>query len=339
MVRPGVVFSFGENMAKYTNTTGIPLSVAVWLARDEYDHNPDPNHFSVTSLLKPTRQVVLSRRVPPSDAAVDISALVSSRMGTAFHTSIEDSWLNNYKQAMLDLGYPPGLVNSIQVNPKPEEVDPDTVQVYVEQRAFKQLGDYTISGMFDFVGDGRVEDFKSTGVFTYKNQTNNEKYAWQGSLYRWLNPEIITKDEMAIQYIFTDWSALRAKTEQGYPPSRTLEVKFPLKSLPETEAFAQRRLGELIRCMNLPDEEIPHCTDEELWRSDPVYKYYKKGVVTARSTKNFTNMAEAQTRFVEDGSVGLIVEVPGEVKACNYCAAAPICKQREALIASGSLKV
>lgn len=325
-------------MSNYTNTTGIPLSVAVWLAQDEYDHNPDPNHFSATSLLKSTRQVVLARRIPESVGSIDISGLVSSRMGTAFHSSIENAWLHHHAKAMRDLGYPPGLIKSLQVNPTPEEFDPDMIQIYLERRAFKTVGAYTVSGMFDFVGDGRLEDFKSTGVFTYKNQTNSKKYVLQGSIYRWLNPEIITKDEMAIQFIFTDWSALKARTEKGYPPTRTLEQKFQLKSIEETDAFVRQRLYEIDRCMNLPDEEIPECTQEDLWCSEPTYKYYKKGVVTSRSTKNFTTAWEANNQMVADGSTGIVVEVPGEPKACNYCNAAPICQQRARFVASGVLK-
>lgn len=38
--------------------------------------------------------------------------------------------------------------------------------------------------------------------------------------------------------------------------------------------------------MNKPDEEIPECTDEELWRSPTKYKYYSDPNKTSgRSTK------------------------------------------------------
>ena len=50
--------------AKYNNINQVPVSMAVWLAHDEYDHNDDPNHISVTGLIKPTKQLILAGRVP-----------------------------------------------------------------------------------------------------------------------------------------------------------------------------------------------------------------------------------------------------------------------------------
>ena len=47
---------------KFTNKNNIPLSLAVWLVTDEYDYVDKPNYISATSLLKPTRQLVLSKR-------------------------------------------------------------------------------------------------------------------------------------------------------------------------------------------------------------------------------------------------------------------------------------
>lgn len=79
------------------------------------------------------------------------------------------------------------------------------------------------------------------------------------------------------------------------------------------------------------------CDDDELWRSEPVFKYYKNPAKTLRSTKNFELKQEAMLRFVEDGSVGVIREVPGQVTACKYCPAFAACSQKDALIKSGDL--
>jgi hypothetical protein len=93
---------------------------------------------------------------------------------------------------------------------------------------------------------------------------------------------------------------------------------------------------------NKPEGELPLCTDKELWRKEPAYKYYKNPASAAsgsRSTKNFDTIAEAHARLLEDGNVGTVVEVPGEVVACKYCNAFPVCTQKDALIADGSLKL
>jgi hypothetical protein len=324
-------------MAKYGNPSAIPLSLGVFLATDTYDYDGTPNTISATTLLKPLRQIILSARVPQEDVTVDIAAMVNSRMGSAIHDAIERAWVNNYQKAMADLGIPKRVIERVRVNPKPEELTEDTIAVYLEQRQTKQVGNWRVSGKFDFVGDGRVEDFKSTSAFTAMNGTNDDKYIWQGSIYRWLNPSIITKDEIAIQWIFTDWSKAKAMADPKYPQTRTVQKMFPLKSVQETDAFVRRKLEQIDRHFNDDEADLPPCTDEDLWRSDPVFKYYKNPDKTARSTKNFESLHDARLRLIEDGSVGVIKEVPGQVTACKYCPAFSICTQKDALIASGDL--
>lgn len=324
-------------MSKYANTSSVPLSLAVFLATDNYDHDQDQNTISATTLIKPIRQIVLGARVPEDMTPVDLVNLVPSRMGSAIHDAIERSWKDNYTNALANLGYPKRVIEKIRINPKPEELTDGMIPVYMEQRAHKKVGKFTISGKYDFIGDGRVEDFKSTSTYTAMNNTNDEKYIWQGSIYRWLNPAIITKDEMAIQFIFTDWSKAKAMQDPKYPQQRIQQRLLPLKSLQETDAFINRKLNQIEQYWDAKEEDIPLCTDADLWRSEPVFKYYKNPEKRARSTKNFDNRHDAQLRYIEDGSVGIVVEQPGQVTACKYCPAFAVCSQKDALIASGDL--
>ena len=324
-------------MSKYANTSSVPLSLAVFLASDFYDHDQDENTISATALIKPLRQIVLSARVPEDMTPVDLVNLVPSRMGSAIHDAIERSWKDNYSNALAILGYPKRVIEKIRINPKPEELTDGVIPIYMEQRAKKTVGKFTVSGKYDFIGDGRVEDFKSTSTYTATNNTNDEKYIWQGSIYRWLNPQIITKDEMAIQFIFTDWSKAKAMADPKYPQQRIQQRILPLKSIQETDAFVTRKLNQIEQYWGATEEQLPPCTDTDLWRSEPVFKYYKNPEKRARSTKNFDNRHDAQLRYIEDGSVGIVVEQPGQVTACKYCPAFAVCSQKDALIASGDL--
>ena len=324
-------------MSKYANTSSVPLSLAVFLASDFYDHDQDENTISATALIKPLRQIVLSARVPEDMTPVDLVNLVPSRMGSAIHDAIERSWKDNYPNALASLGYPKRVIEKIRINPKPEELTDGVIPIYMEQRAKKTVGKFTVTGKYDFIGDGRVEDFKSTSTYTATNNTNDEKYIWQGSIYRWLNPQIITKDEMAIQFIFTDWSKAKAMQDPKYPQQRIQQRILPLKSIQETDAFVTRKLNQIEQYWDAPEEQLPLCTDADLWRSEPVFKYYKNPEKRARSTKNFDNRHDAQLRYIEDGSVGIVVEQPGQVTACKYCPAFAVCSQKDALIASGDL--
>ena len=322
-------------MPNYTNTSSVPLSLAVFLASDNYDH--DPSTISVTTLIKPLRQIILGTRVPMEDSSVDLAQMVASRMGSAIHDGIERAWKENYVASMMMLGYPQRVIERIKINPTPAELTDDCFPVYLEQRAYKQVGNHTVAGKYDFVGEGRVEDFKTTSVFTSMNNTNDDKYILQGSLYRWLNPGIITQDNMAIQFIFTDWSAARARTEANYPKQRFQQRVLPLMPVAEVDRYVSQKLGLIDLHLKSPEETLPLCTDEDLWRSMPVFKYYKNPDKTSRSTKNFDTKQEAMIRMAEDGGKGIVLERPGQVTACKYCNAYSICSQKDALIAAGDL--
>ena len=322
-------------MPTYTNTTSVPLSLAVFLASDNYDH--DSSTISATSLIRPLRQIVLSKRVSNEDAVTDLSNMVASRMGSAIHDAIERSWTHNHANALEILGYPAKIIDRVKINPKPEELQEDTIPIYLEQRAYKTVGKYNISGKFDFVGEGRVEDFKSTSTYTATNNTNDSKYILQGSIYRWLNPKIITKDEMAIQFIFTDWSSAKAKIDPKYPQSRIQQRILPLKSLGEIDHYVRTKLEQVDAYLDAEESTIPPCSDEDLWRSAPVFKYYKNPDKLLRSTKNFDTRQEAYIRLAEEGGKGIVIERPGQVTACKYCPAFSACSQKDALVAAGDL--
>lgn len=324
-------------MNKYANTSAVPLSLAVFLATDNYDF--DKETISATALIKPIRQIVLSARVPEGDGIVDLIQMMPSRMGTAIHDAIERAWKENHVTALSALGYPAKVIEKIRINPEPTELTDEIIPIYLEQREKKQVGKFLVSGKFDFIGDGRVEDFKSTSTYTAMRGTNDEKYILQGSIYRWLNPKKITKDEMAIQFIFTDWSKAKAMADPKYPQQRIQQKILPLKSVLETDAFVKRKLAQIEQLWDAPEESLPLCSDDDLWRSEPVFKYYKNPQKMSRSTKNFETKVEAYTRLAEDGNVGVVVEVPGQVTACKYCNAFAVCSQKDALIASGDLQL
>lgn len=314
----------------YTNNHKIPLALAVFLATDHYDY--EPNTISTTALLKPLRQIILGQRLVKEDNIVDLSDMVSSRMGTAIHTAIEQAWTNPTK-ALKQLGYDDKTIERIKVNPtNPSKSD---IAVYMEQRSYKEVLGFTLSGKFDFVANGQVQDFKSTSVYNYLNQSNKDKYIQQGSIYRWLNPKIITSDTMLIHYIFTDWNKTESVRNNNYPKARVLSQSYPLMDLEATDNFVKDKLKRILVYQDTPEPELPFCTDSELWRKPTVWKYYKNPDST-RSTKNFDNPNQAYALLAEQG-VGVVKEIKGQVVACKYCPAFMLCSQKDLLIATGDL--
>lgn len=332
---------------KLTNQDQHSLSIAVWLGVDWYNHNRHPGklHMSATGLLKPIRQTILAQRlekIQEEEVSRDIREDIANRMGTAIHDGISRAWLNpeKRKEALINMGYPARVVDRIRVNPSEKEAkNPDIIPVYIEKRFYREIDGFIIDGEADFIGEGVLEDFKSTGVYGYMKSNNDEKYIQQGSIYRWLAPDVITSDFMRIQHIFTDWSKLDAiiKKKAGYPQSRLISKKLMLMSVPETETFIKQRLRELMLYMDKPESKLPRCTPEELWQDQTVYKYYSKPT-NKIATKVCDTYAEAHEHFMKGGAKGIIKEFQGKAKRCNYCESYDLCSQKDELIASGLLQ-
>lgn len=314
----------------------------MFLASDDYDYESSraPNTYSVTTLLRPVRQVILSSRVSHEiDVAVNLSSVIPSKIGSAIHDGIESAWVNNYATALESLGHPKKFIDSIVINPADDVDLTGKVPVYTEIRTTKALGNFHITGKFDIAINGRIEDFKSTSVWTAINSTNTDQYIQQLSIYRWLNQDKITKDVANIHWIFTDWSANGIRTNVNYPPERVQTKSFKLMSLNETENFLRKKLSQLEAYKDAPEHELPECTDEDLWRSPSQWKYYKNRQSSGRSTKNYSTAQEAMSRLADDGFVGRVEEAKGVVKACKYCAAFLICSQKDRYISSGELVI
>lgn len=326
-------------MTQYSNQTNLPLPIAVWLAHDTYDRQEAG--LSATSLLKPTRQIILSSRVPPGQGIVDVSGLIKSRIGTAIHDAIERAWLSDKLSTTLtSLGIPDKIVKRFVVNPINRLFNKPTIPIYLELRSSKEVLGVKISGKFDFIAEGKVQDFKTTSTFAYTSGNKDDDYIMQGSIYRWLNPELVTEDTMDIIFIFSDWNKNRYLSDRdNYPPSQIVARSFKLLPEATVQKFVESKISELLAYQDLDEKDLPLCTDKELWRKEDKFKYYKNPLATGRSTKNFDSMTAAQIHFIQDGSVGRIDTVKGSVQACMYCPAFNICSQKDALIEAGELKL
>lgn len=327
-----------------TNKTGISLALAVWAVNDDYDYQSRPDYISVTTLMKPIRQIVLPRRIPEEEREnPDVIDLLSRAMGNSIHDSVEKAWVVNYKANLRKLGTPNNVIARVLVNPTEADIQSlkalglgEPILVYVEQRAFKKVKtarrEWTVGGKFDMVTDGIVNDTKTTTAYTWVYGGKDDDYRQQGSLYRWLNPDKIYEDFIRINFLFTDWSKASAKTNPNYPQSRAEFKDIPLTDVTETEAWVVAKLEQVEKYMAAPESEIPLCTDEELWMSDPVFKYYAKpetAMAGGRATKNCDTMAEAREYMASKGGKGTIITVKGEPKRCDYCEAFDACSQKD----------
>lgn len=324
---------------KLTNNTGLSLFAQVYLAHETYDR--EEAGLSVTTLLKPAKQVILARRVPPGMASADVADLIASSNGTAIHDGFEAAWKSpKLADTLIRLGYPDRVAKKVKVNPSAEELAAGgIIPVYTEIRSSKVVLGIKVTGKFDFIGDGAVEDLKNTSVWKYLN-ADFEAYILQGSMYRWLNPDKVTKDWMNLTFQFGDWNSRdRNMNPENYPPARMHTRKLQLLSMEETQTFVENKVQQLISLEHANEEDMPPCSDKELWRKPDTYRYFSKPEKAyepgARSTKNFDNKADADLHVATKG--GVVVTKRGGVTGCKYCNAFLACKQKDALIECGDL--
>lgn len=301
---------------------------------DDYDYINEENYISVTTLMKPLRQIILGMRPNPNSDNPDVLDFVARTLGNAIHNGIELAWKSGYARNLIKLGYPQSVVDKVVINPDDEAyADPDLIPIHIERRGFRKINGYTLGGKFDLVADGILEDNKSTSTYTWVKGTRDDEHRLQGSIYRWIDQarpvKYITEDWMRVNYIFTDWNKAFARNQENYPQSRVQAKMLGLLSLVETEQFITSKLALISKYKDTPEKLIPECSDEELWKSETVYKYYSDASKTdGRATKNFDNLREAN-EFKASKGKGVVITIEGTPKRCEYCSVFELCSQKD----------
>lgn len=296
-----------------TNEYDLNPLLMKWLTKNEYDYHP--GIYSATTLLRPMRQVLLYER-HWDEMVCDASDLIKPRWGDAWHDSMEKAL-------------------------KDEE------GIEVEKRLYgtMKLGDreVKISGKFDALqinkdGTMKLYDHKSTSVWKWiKEET--EDWIFQLSVYRWLiaqNYETVPNDIAEINLLFTDWQRKKAKLEDNYPPIPAGSMEIELKSLDEIEKEIRERLEDLYKYSEMPDDELPFCSDKELWAEPDKYAVYSTGSDKCR--KLCDTHEEAEQWAIDKHIKNLEIRFrKGKVKRCTYCYARPFCNQYKEMLEEGRI--
>jgi hypothetical protein len=331
-------------MTTVTNNYDLPLSLAVWLLDDDYNHGAvaSPFTYSVTEIIKPIRQIVLGRRAKKlpveQQTPIDIISRFNSRVGQSVHGAIEGAWKSDRLPDLLYmLGISKHVGKTIQINPSADEYNSEAFQLYMEQRRTIAVNSkYSLTGQYDFNFDGQLEDFKFTKTYAMTMGVNDEYYTLQGSLYRHIFPDQILEDTTRISFLFGDWMASRTG-QAGYPVVGIESKMYTLLTPFKTKIFIDDKFAQIEKFMDADESLLPECTPDELWKDADQFKYYKNPANQYRATKNFPSLAEANLRLAQDGSKGIVKTIQGRVKACAYCNAFPLCKQKDRLLLSGQL--
>ena len=300
----------------YTNMRNVPKETAIlamYMNENGYGGKIGSKTLSCTDLLKPIKQVIYKLRYPDVYMK-DVSSIIRSAKGTAMHKAMSSalSWWN--------------------------------VDEYIyDQRTSKVFNGWKISGEFDIVVDGVIKDLKYTSNFSYKklkedmdkiqsfeslshlehNHPTYFKYAMQLSIYKWLNPELITKPYGFIIFMLNNGSGF-----EGY--SIDSEIRFTLFPTEVVEEYIKDRILEIDTY--LKNDTLPNCTDTQRGLKPAEYKLKRMGKNGAMRTVNgskFTNYQDFKNFVISKGRVGDIEDVSeAQMVICDsYCPYTNLCNQ------------
>lgn len=137
---------------------------------------------------------------------------------------------------------------------------------------------------------------------------NTQKYLLEG--------EGIQVDKLELDMSAIDWYESRAiQKDYSNSPSKVLNV--PICPREQTEEYLENKISLLQSYENIPDEEIPVCSESERWRDPPTFAVMKNKSAK-RATKLFDNPIEASLFAKQKGGYVEIREAVDK-RCINYC--------------------
>lgn len=286
-----------------TNKLNLPEPIYNFL---KSDYQPKEKQYSVTTILNPTRQIILRRR-HNNEINQDCSDLIWAMFGTAFHSILENSKAGE---------------NQLQEEYLKQELsclDP-------------LLEGYYLSGKADLldVDNKKIIDYKTTSSFKFVKK-DFEDYRLQLLIYAWLFTKIgykVNKGEIVA--LLRDWNRSKAQFDKDYPQLQvqTIEFKFTKKDFDFIEKYIKDRFLELKKYEDVADDELPECTMEERWATPEIYAIKKIG------NKKAIKLHEDKKEAIEhlnnlnakyNNEYEIEVREPVDGRCENYCSCNQFC--------------
>ena len=277
-----------------TNMQGLPEAIVRAVSDDRHPY--EENRYSVTELLKPTREIVLSRR-HSDELTADAADFVPALLGTAFHALME--------------------------------AQGHGCRTYTEEPVAWKFGDVTVSGVMDLLDLDKFEilDYKTCSASKcMKGQTDDWRKQLLTYAYLFYLNSGKLMDRIRVVAVLKDWSKIKAATNPSYPqsPVWVWSQRVEDSDIDWIDGWLRAKLADI----KAAETELPECSCEERWNDGPTYAVYKKPG-DARAAKVFRDPSEADAFCTQVG--GYVVERPGDdVKCSHYCPVAAICRRKEA---------
>jgi len=275
-----------------TNKLNLPAGIVK--AVDIEPHNKADNELSATTLLKGTKEIILTRR-HWEELTVDAADKIWAVWGTAVHALLEAEGEHEFTECDFKVPMPNGMVLTGRIDNYNMETETIT--------------DYKTGSVWKVI----FQDF--------------EDWRMQGILYAWMLVQNGFKVKRAVFIdLLKDHSKSKAKFDSSYPEAPVYLYGYPITAaeLKEGENFINEKLAEYQKYKDMADDEIPPCTDKERWATETKYAVMKNG--NKKAVKVCDTEAEAQQRAATLGAGHYVETRPGVSKKCaEYCDCCDFC--------------
>jgi hypothetical protein len=208
-----------------------------------------------------------------------------------------------------------------------------------EQRLYAEINGWILGGQFDrlsFADGGLIQDYKVSSVWAAIDGTAKPEWQAQLNVLAWLaRRRGIKVSRLEIVLLCRDWSASKARAGGNYPPRPVVRIPAPVWPDAETTRYIDERIRRHQAAETLADDDLPFCSDEEVWRSAAVYAVRKPGRKSA--IKLHATEPDASAHAAELGGAHYVQHRPGRAVRCaDYCAVSGFCSQWQAELAAGA---
>lgn len=280
-----------------TNNLNLPKPFVDAVTKD---YKPTDKQYSVTTVLKGTREIILGRR-HSNEIVEDVADKVWLVFGSAVHQILENSQETQ---------------NQIKEN---------KIKVVMNNG-------YTLSGIFDLYDDDTktVTDYKTASVWKVK-MGEWEDYKKQTLIYCYMLRKIGFEAKRGeIVALLKDWKPRDAKYDHNYPQHAVYRIgwDFNEEDFQRIEKELNDKFKEIEICELVKDEELPLCSNEERWKKEDQWKVMKQGRKTA---VRVLNTAEEADKYITDNNLPRPLHYtqlfPGEDAKCiEYCSVCEFCE-------------
>ena len=278
---------------KITNIYDLPQPFVDAATRE---YTPTPKRYSVTTVLKDNREILLSRR-HGDEIEQDVSDMIWAIFGSAVHKVLETA------------------------NEQAELLKEFFMQTEI-------IDGYYLSGVCDVYDstNGEVIDYKVVSTFKCLKGDFTD-FRKQGLLYCYMLRKGGFKADKATFYmILRDWQKSKARFDGGYPQHQVQKVSFEFteNDFDECGKWLIEKFESLKRDEQLEDDEIAVCTPESRWQTQTVYAVMKHGRKSA--LKLCETAAEAEEYKASKGGDYIQKRTGTDRKCAEYCSCAPFCE-------------